>query len=191
MSRLDPLPLESLDEDLQAEITRLSESTGYVPNSFLIMGRRPEIATSALALIRSVMRNPDATIDTGLRWMVAHICSRSFGCHYCSGHTMKNGARYGLPQEKVDTLWDFQTSPLFSEAERAALRVAAGGGHAPPSVSDQDMEELKRHFTEEQVVEIVAVIALFGFNNRWNDIMKTDLEQVVEDFLEEQPDAPL
>lgn len=191
MSRLDPLPLESLDEDLQAEITRLSESTGYVPNSFLIMGRRPEIATSALALIRSVMRNPNSTIDTGLRWMVAHICSRSFGCHYCSGHTMKNGARYGLPQEKTDALWDFQTSPLFSEAERAALRVAVGGGHAPPSVSDEDMEELKRHYSAEQVVEIVAVIAVFGFNNRWNDIMKTDLEQVVEDFLEEQPDAPL
>lgn len=191
MSRLDPLPLESLDDDLRAEIGRLSESTGYVPNSFLIMGRRPEIAVNVLALIRSVMRNPDSTIDTGLRWMVAHLCSRSFGCHYCSGHTVKNGARYGLPQEKIDALWEFQTSPLFSEAERAALRVAVGGGHAPPTVSDEDMEELKRHFTEEKVVEIVAVIALFGFNNRWNDIMKTDLEQVVEDFLEDQPDAPL
>jgi hypothetical protein len=154
MSRLDPLPLESLDEDLRAEVRRLSESTGYVPNSFLIMGRRPEIAISFLVLIRSVMRNPNSTIDTG---------------------------------QKIDALWEFQTSPLYSEAERAALRVAAGGGHAPPTVTDEDMEELKRHFSEEQVVEIVAVIALFGFNNRWNDIMKTDLEQVVEDYLEDRP----
>jgi uncharacterized peroxidase-related enzyme len=184
MSRLDPLPLESLDEELQTEVRRLSESTGYVPNSFLIMGRRPEIAKNVLTLIRSVMRNPNSTIDIGLRWMVAHLCSRSFGCYYCSGHTAKNGARYGLPQDKFDALWEFQTSPLFSDAERAALRVAVGGGHAPPTVSDEDMEELKKHFSEEQVVEIVAVIALFGFNNRWNDIMKTDLEQTVEDFLQ-------
>lgn len=123
MSRLDPLPLESLDEDLRAEIGRLRESTGYVPNSFLIMGRRPEIAMNFLVLIRSVMRNPSSTIDTGLRWMVAHLCSQSFGCYYCSGHTKKNGARYGLPQEKFDALWEFQTSPLFSEAERAGKSV--------------------------------------------------------------------
>lgn len=183
MSRLEPLPLESLDDDLQTEIGRLSGSTGYTPNSMLIMGRRPKATLAALALIRSVMRDPNSSIDTGLRWMVAHICSRSFGCHYCSGHTVKNGSRYGLPQEKLDAVWDFQTSPLFTEAERAALRVALGGGQSPPAVSDEDIEALKAHYTEEQVVEIVLVIALFGFNNRWNDIMKTDLEQVVEDFL--------
>ncbi len=188
MPRVEPLPLEELDE-IREELDALREANGYVANSFLIMGRRPEIAKNVLALIRSVMRNPNSTIGPDLRWMVAHVCSRANGCRYCTAHTLKNGAHYGLPQEKVEAVWEYEHNPLFSSAERAALNVALAGGHSPAIVTDADMAELRKHFTDEQVVEIVLVISLFGFNNRWNTIMGTELEPVVTEFQERNKKA--
>ena len=73
-------------------------------------------------------------------------------------------------------MWSYETSPLCSEAERAALRVAQGAAQVPNAVTDADFAELKKHYTGAQIVDIVAVISLFGFLNRFNDTMATELE---------------
>jgi alkylhydroperoxidase family enzyme len=75
-----------------------------------------------------------------------------------------------------EALWEYETSPQFSAAERAALRVAQGAAQVPNAVTDEDFGELKRHYSDAQIVDIVAVIALFGFLNRFNDTMATELE---------------
>ena len=66
-------------------------------------------------------------------------------------------------------------SPLYSAAERAALDLAVAAGAVPNAATDQMFLELRKHWTEEQIVEIVGVIAVFGFN-RWNDTLATPLE---------------
>ena len=143
------------------------------------------VASSVIVSVSSVFV---AVVQTA-PWMVAHVCSRANGCRYCTAHTLKNGAHYGLPQEKVEAVWEYEHNPLFSSAERAALNVALAGGHSPAIVTDADMAELRKHFTDEQVVEIVLVISLFGFNNRWNTIMGTELEPVVTEFQERNKKA--
>jgi alkylhydroperoxidase family enzyme len=65
---------------------------------------------------------------------------------------------------------------LFSDAEKAAIRLALKAGSLPNDASAQDFKELKKYFDDGQIVEIVATIALFGFLNRWNDTMATELE---------------
>ncbi len=170
-------------KDAQADIEWLASATGFVANSMLTLSHRPEIAKAVLGLIRAVVRNPDGTVDPALRWMVAHVTSLSNGCEYCSAHTFKNGADNGVPQDKLEALWAFETDPIFSDAERAALRVAMTGGQCPAYATPEDMAELKKHFSEEQIVEIGAVIALFGFNNRWNALMETQVEDRVTDFI--------
>ncbi len=177
-------PLNSDDcEDASADIQWLASATGFTANSMLSLAHRPEIAKAVLGLIRAVVRNPEGTVSPELRWLVAHVSSLSNGCTYCSAHTFKNGADNGVSQDKLDAIWEFETSSLFSDAERAALRIAMTGGQCPSSASQQDMTELKKHFDEAQVVEIGAVIALFGFNNRWNSLMQTELEPEVNKFV--------
>lgn len=182
MPHIQPLSIEET-EAAKADIESLASETGFTANSMLTLARRPEIARAVLGLIRAVVRNPDGKVDPELRWMVAHITSRANGCTYCSAHTFKNGADNGVPEDKLAVIWNFETSPIFSDAERAALRIAVTGGQCPSYASKEDMAELRKHFTEEQVVEICAVIALFGFNNRWNALMATELEPSVEQFL--------
>lgn len=183
MEHVPPKPLADAGQ-VADDIAWLASATGFTANSMLTLAHRPEIAEAVLGLIRAVVRNPNGTVDPALRWMVAHVSSLAYGCQYCSAHTFKNGADNGVPQEKLDAIWEFETSDVFTEAERAALRVALGGGQCPAHVRPEDMAELKRHFTDEQIVEIGAVIALFGFNNRWNALMETELEPEVTAFVE-------
>jgi len=183
MPHVDPLTLE--EAGLAAgDISWLASATGFTANSMLTLSHRPDIAKAVLGLIRAVVRNPDGKVDPALRWMVAHITSRANGCSYCTAHTFKNGADNGVSQEKLDALWSFETADVFSDAERAALRVALTGAQCPSYATPEDVEELRRHFTTEQIVEIGAVIALFGFNNRWNALMQTEVEPEVIDFIE-------
>lgn len=182
MPHITPVDLSASD-DAKADIEWLASATGFVANSMLTLSHRPEIAKAVLGLIRAVVRNPDGAVDPALRWMIAHVTSLSNGCQYCSAHTFKNGADNGVPEDKLEALWDFEKSALFSDAERAALRVAMTGGQCPSYATPEDMAELRRHFSAEQIVEIGAVIALFGFNNRWNALMETDIEESVTSFI--------
>jgi alkylhydroperoxidase family enzyme len=83
---------------------------------------------------------------------------------------------YRASDEKIRAVWEFETSPLFSPAERAAIRLGYHAALVPNEATAEDFDELKRHFDEGQIVEIVATIALFGYLNRWNDTMATALE---------------
>ncbi len=82
----------------------------------------------------------------------------------------------GASAEKIAAAFEFDTSPLFSDAERAALGLAYAASVVPNDATDEHFSELRKHFDEGEIVEIMAVIALFGWLNRWNDTMATTLE---------------
>src|SRR5216683_6114054 len=174
MPRIQPLPPEMLP-DLGGVLDASKNRMGFLPNSQLIMARRPEILRGFVQLAAAI-NGPGSTIEPQLRNLVSQMASRAAGCGYCMAHTAHTAQRVGLPDAKEEALWEYETSPLFSAAERAALRVAQGAAQVPNAVSDADFDELKRHYSEAQIVDIVAVIALFGFLNRFNDTMATELE---------------
>jgi alkylhydroperoxidase family enzyme len=84
----------------------------------------------------------------------------------------------GVDEAKIEAIWDFERSPLYDEGERAALRFARDASVVPNEVMPAHFEELRRHWDEGEIVEILAVVGLFGFLNRWNDSMATDLEEI-------------
>jgi uncharacterized peroxidase-related enzyme len=174
MSRLAPLPREAV-ASLEDLLGRSEGRMGFLPNSQLIMARRPEILR-AFAQLGAAINGPSSTIDPQLRNLVSQMASRAAGCGYCMAHTAHTAERIGIAAEKENALWEFATSPLFSAAERAALRVAQGAAQVPNAVTDADFAELQKHYSDAQIVDIVAVIALFGFLNRFNDTMATQLE---------------
>lgn len=184
MARISPAPPERLSE-LEDVFSRAEKALGFVPNSFYIMGRNPDLMRAFSRLAREVIGVP-GKVPMALKRMVAHVASRSAGCQYCMAHTAESATAIdGVPAEKIEAIFDYERSPLFSEAERAALSVAQAAGQVPNMVTDADMDALKQHFDEDQIVEIVAVICLFGWLNRFNDTMATDLEQRPMEFGKE------
>jgi uncharacterized peroxidase-related enzyme len=174
MPRIDPLPATALPDDLRAVVSSAEAYMGFVANDALTMARNPQMLRTALPFMRSIYA--DGAIGFELKRLVAMMSSWAAGCQYCVAHTAHGAARLGVAEQKIAALPEFETSALFSPAERAALRVARGGGQVPCAVTDAEFAELRQHFDADQVIEIVGVIALFGFLNRWNALLATDLE---------------
>ncbi len=98
------------------------------------------------------------------------------GCLYCRAHTATSALRHGVAAEKMAAVAEYRTSPLFSDAERVALDFALAAASQPNDVSDELFARLRTHWQDGQIVELLGVIALFGFFNRWNDSLATTLE---------------
>lgn len=183
MSRLLPLDRSSIPQELDPILAMIQSAMGFLPNSLLIMARRPELVQAFAGLAAAVNLNSD--LPPGLNNMIAYMCSYSAGCMYCQAHTHHSAHRAGTDKAKLDAIWEYETHPSFSEAERAALRFAQAAGQTPNAVTDADFAELRKFYSETQILQIVAVISLFGFLNRWNDTLGTPLEAEPLTYAEE------
>lgn len=183
MSRLDPIAREDLPADAKILLELGEEMMGFTPNDALIMGRNPALFKATSELVGAVYGQ--GSLDPGLKRLIGYVTSTAGGCTYCQAHTAHGAHNAGIEREKIDMAWEYQTSDLFSEAERAALRIAQGAGSSPNDVTDAQFADLKNYYSDDEIVEIVAVIAMFGFLNRWNSTMKTELEQMPAAFLKE------
>jgi len=172
--RIAPLPAAHSPE-LKEQFEVMRKNLGFVPNSVLIMQRVPKLA-KALAQLTAAVWDPSGKVDRGFKRMIAHVASRAAGCQYCMAHTAGGALFFGVEDKKLAAIWDYQTSPLFSQAERDTLDFAVAAAAVPNDVTDDMFARLRKHWTEEQIVEVVGVISLFGFLNRWNDTMATPLE---------------
>lgn len=184
MSRLEPLTLDQV-EGLE-EVERTYQRTlGFVPNGLRIMARRPEIVQGFIALRRAVLDPASGTVPAELKNLCAHLASRAHGCQYCQAHSLQGAGRAGAEQARLEAVWEFQTSELFSEAERVALDFSIKAASVPNGVSDEDFDRMKEHWDEGQIVEILAAVSLYGFLNRWNDSLATPLEASSATFAQE------
>lgn len=173
MARVLPLPRDSVPE-FRERFEHYGRTRGFVPNSILTMSRRPAIAAAFMALNQAVLY--EGTVPEELKMLVSLIASQAAGCRYCQAHMANLSSIYHASDAKIAAVWDFEHSPTFSDRERVALRLALNAARVPNEATEADFEELKRHFDDGQIVEIVATIALFGYLNRWNDTMATDIE---------------
>jgi uncharacterized peroxidase-related enzyme len=174
--RLEPLKREDVPE-LEEYFRTFERRMGFVPNSVLTMARRPKVVKALAALGQAVYDVEGGVLPMGLKSMVAELSSRSTGCLYCQAHFSTNMSRMDVTDQTIEALWDFRTSSLFSAAEKAAFEFAIAASMVPNAVTDDHFLELRRHYTDEQVVELLATISYVGYLNRWNDSMATPLEE--------------
>jgi uncharacterized peroxidase-related enzyme len=152
-----------------------NETLGFCPNSVLTMQHRPAISKAFINLNKAVMEN-QGRVTSALKRMIGWVASNAAGCRYCQAHTIRAAERYGADQEQLDNIWEYATHPAFSEAERAALNFALASSVIPNAVDETIKTELYNHWNEGEIVEMLGVIALFGYLNRWNDSMGTTIE---------------
>lgn len=174
MPLISPLP-PGQDHEVAELAQFFNETLGFCPNSVLTMQRRPAIAKAFIGLNKAVMDNR-GRVTSDLKRLIGYLASLTAGCQYCQAHTIRAAERYGAAEDKLLHIWDYRSHPAFSEAERAALDFAVAASSVPNGVDAQISQNLRQHWDEGEVVEILGVIALFGYLNRWNDSMGTALE---------------
>jgi uncharacterized peroxidase-related enzyme len=173
MANITPLDRTELPE-FEPVFQIVESAMGFVPRSMFTMGRNPALLRAFGQMSFAVLGPGE--IDGGLKQLVAHVASTAAGCRYCQAHTASSAARNGVDAAKVEAVWLFETDDRFDDAERAALRLARDAATVPNATTPEHFASLAEHYSDEQVVELVAVISLFGWLNRWNDTMATDLE---------------
>ena len=174
-------PLSKIeDKETQELVTFFNETLGFCPNSVLTMQKKPHLAQAFVNLNKAVMDNA-GSISSEFKRIIAYISSNTAGCRYCQAHTIRAAERYGGEKERLEQAWDFENSSLFSEAEKVALRFTIAASSVPVNTSQELEQLLQHHWDETDILEIMSVIALFGYLNRWNDVMGTSLEKDAKD----------
>lgn len=175
MPLVKPLSPNS-NEEVKKLAEFFNETLGFCPNSVLTMQIRPEIARSFINLNMAVMANK-GRVTSALKRLIAWVSSNATGCRYCQAHAIRAAERYGANQEQLDNIWEYKTHPAFNAAERAALDFSLAASVIPNNVTKEIQDELHNYWDDGEIVEMLGVISLFGFLNRWNDSMATVIEE--------------
>ena len=167
------------------ELFKLVESfMGYLPNAHLTMSERPELLKAFSGLAGAVFQSDG--LDAGTKQLIALASSLSAGCKYCQAHTSHGAERAGIEEKKIADILNYSESEQFSESEKAVLDLAFAAGKVPNSSNQRHFDELIKYYSKKEIVDIVSVISLFGFLNRWNDTLGTALEDVPENFVNDK-----
>ena len=170
MSPLDAPELTAFEPLFSA----MHERMGFIPNSLKTLARKPRLLELFVEFALETSR--DDTVDMQLKYLLGLVASTVSGCRYCQAHLSETASRESVDPEKIAQVWLFETSELFSDAERSALRFARDAASQPNAVTPEHFTELYSHYSEEQVVELLAIVCLFRWLNCWNDTMATELE---------------
>jgi|TARA_B100001105_G_scaffold130950_1_gene104846 uncharacterized peroxidase-related enzyme len=169
-------PLKDIkDPEIKKLVDFFNETLGFCPNSVLTMLRRPNLAKSFVKLNMAVMEN-HGELTSEFKRLIAFISSNTTGCRYCQAHTIRAAERYGATADRLLNVWDFKNHDSFTKAEKAALQFTQEASSIPVTIDPVTEKNLKLFWSEDDVVEIMGVIALFGYLNRWNDVMGTTIE---------------
>jgi uncharacterized peroxidase-related enzyme len=183
MPRISPASPEKFAE-VADHMERWKKLKGYPPNSWLTMVRKPKVFRAYRDLHNAVMIE-QGEVPKALKFMIAGVVSTAAGDPYCAAHNAENAVEVGgVDTEKIEALSEFRSSALFSAAERAALELAHAAGSCPPAVTDAHFTELKKHYSEDAIAEIVSVIALLGWLNRWCMTCAVEIEERALEFAE-------
>lgn len=199
MAHVEPLDREQIPA-LEGVMASSEAMMGFVPNSMLTMAHMPQLAMAFSMFagtvfgrdLREIVANyqdsvpqdeaSDQTLPPHLVQLAAYAVSVSAGCRYCQAHTSHNAHKFGINEDKLQQLLSYESSPLFDPAERALIALSLAAGQVPNETGPQHFEALSEHFTTRQIVQLVGVVSLFGFLNRWNDTMATQLEMIPRAF---------
>ena len=183
MARISPAAPEQFAQ-VADHMERWKKTKGYPPNSWLVMVRKTKVFRAYRDLHTAVMME-DGEVPKAIKFMVAYVVSAAAGDPYCAAHNAENAAHIaGVPVEKIEALPQFRTSVLFTPGERAALALAHAAGSCPPRVTDAHFAEIRKYYSEDAAAEIVAVISLLGWLNRWNITLATRIEPEAAAFAE-------
>lgn len=131
-----------------------------------IIAHNPRFLLGSLGM--GIFSGGPSKLDPRTRLLAMHLAAEINGCAWCLDFGAYMGARGGVPAEKLAAVGEYATSPVFTPAERAALAYADAmtqvGGHVPDDV----FANVRRHYSEREIVELTVAVAAENFYNRGN-----------------------
>ena len=176
MSRISKLDRSEVTSDMAALYDKIFAQRGNVPNMFRTMAHRPEIFSTMMAHFAAVLNT--GTLPTKLKELCVVRTSQLNCTAYCLASHTAISLRLGTTPEQIEALrGDWRSSALFSEAEKIAIHLAEVMTLDSSNYTDEDLAQLKRFYSEGEIVELMASIGLFNYFNRFNNMLQMEPTQ--------------
>lgn len=165
-------PLDELPEDVRARIEEVAEKTGFVPNVFLALARRPAEFRAFVAYHDALMDKASPGLGKAEREMIVVATSAANDCTYCvvaHGAILRIRARDPLVADQLAT--NYRQADI-TQRQRVMLEFALRVASEPATVEDKHLTLLAQHgFDTDDVWDIGAIAALFAQSNRLAHLM--------------------
>jgi len=172
MSRISRLNRDEASPEIAAGFDKVFAQRGNVPNMFRVMAHRPEIYTTMQAHFAAVLNT--GTVSTKLKELIIVRTSQINDTPYClASHTIL-ARNLGWNDDQLAHLAEWRSRQDFSAAEKAAVRLAETVTRNAHAVSDEQFAELRRYYSEGEIVELLCAIGLFNYFNRFNNALRME-----------------
>jgi hypothetical protein len=104
------------------------------------------------------------------------VPSNATGCRYCQAHAVTAAARYGVEQEWLDNIWECRIHAAFSSEECAEFDFSPAASQVPDNVNKEISERFHQYRDDVEIVEMLGIISLISYPNKWNGSMGTTAE---------------
>ena len=180
--------IEDLPEALRERIKHYVKRMGFLPNALKLYMHRPELMTCLIDLNNTVMRDESSHLDTGLKRRISLVCSALNKSAYCVAHnagtlsksTETEGEGWGFDEDQLEEVLapDYTTD---DPVENAAMAFARAATIDPADVPREVAENLKKHLTPPQVVELACVVGFWKLYNTIHEGLYIPLEDELLD----------
>jgi len=175
MARVTYIEEDSTENPVIREaFERMRVKRGKVTNIYKALAHKPEILATMGPFVAAVQR-PDE-LDPRLKERIILRVSMLNRSAYCTHAHVQISAKMGFSPDEISEMAD-PTTARISDAEKAALKYAEEMTVRPGDIQDQTFDDVARHFSESQIVEITAIAALYNMINRFNEALKLDPEE--------------
>lgn len=181
MARVRDIELNEVPADVRPIYQRYAEDYGPFLNQVKVFAHRPPALKHIMGLLLDLA--DEALLPKRYLEIALVVVSKLNECTYCVAHHAPRLIEQGLSTDSVAHILD-DTVPDFDEVDMLVRDYAVQVTTKPQYMRDAIFEQLKQHFSEEQIVELTLRTALCGFFNRFNDALQIGMEDgVVEDML--------
>jgi uncharacterized peroxidase-related enzyme len=180
MQRLPKIEKEDVSGDLARFYEAVTALLGRVPNFYRTISHAPWLAMLLLPFNAAVQRQwPGSRLPGRIKELVVIKTSHVNGCRYCYAHNTALGQAAGITHEEVIEISgnNYLRSNTLSEKEKAALQWTEAVTQNTAAKRDDLFAEMKRLFTDADIVELTFVSAMFNMINRLNDSLQVPIEQ--------------
>ena len=168
-SVIAPISREKAAAEVQPIFDRLTQAFGHMPAFFATMARSPEALEHFMPLYGAVINK--GLVEAKYKELAYLKTALTNGCEYCFRAHSASGKKNGVTEEQIKNLAFYQRSAAFDAKEKATLLYAERVTRGASGIREGAVNELKQHFSDDQIVELTLTICIANFTNRFNDAL--------------------
>ena len=166
---ISPVSKETAASEVQPILDKMTHNFGKVPAFFGTMARMPEALSTFIPFYTAVIEH--GTVERKYKELAYLKASLTNGCEYCFRAHSASGKKNGVSDDQIKALAFFYRSPLFDEKEKAVILFAERITRGASAIRPAALDDLKKYFNDDQIVELTLATSVANFTNRFNDAL--------------------